>query len=102
MLKIKPGVIVHGLSNELLLAVMVAHSVFEDRGYSCIITSLLDGKHSRTSLHYSGNGLDLRTRHLPSREYAESIVDELRDSLTADYDVILEEDHIHVEYQPKR
>ncbi|WP_339779876.1 hypothetical protein [uncultured Marinobacter sp.] len=102
MLSFKTGVSVHGATNEIILAIMVSQSVYESRGFDCVVTSLLDGKHSRSSLHYSGNAIDLRTRHLPDDQTKNEIVDELRGGLTADYDVVLERDHIHVEYQPKR
>ncbi|AOY88636.1 hypothetical protein BKP64_10900 [Marinobacter salinus] len=102
MLKLKAGVVAQGLSTEIMLAVCVAQSVYASYGHDCVITSLLDGTHSSTSLHYSGNAVDLRTRIFESTSVAESVARDLGDCLGADYDVVLESDHIHVEYQPKR
>lgn len=102
MLKLKPGVKVQGLSNEILLAAVIANTVYASHGYDCVVTSLLDGTHSRTSLHYCGNAIDLRTRIFPSQSVAIAVVDDLKSCLGDDYDVVLESDHIHVEYQPKR
>lgn len=91
-----------GIRPELNLALMVAESVFARRGIECVITSLTDGKHSRTSLHYSGCAADLRIRHMP-REVAEEIAQEIDVALPNDqYDVIMESTHLHIEYQPKR
>lgn len=101
MLKLKRGVVVQGLGTETLLAAVVAQTVYAKHGKDCVITSALDGQHSETSLHYSGNALDLRTRHLDAGQ-AEAITDDLQDALGDDYDVVLEGNHIHVEYQPKR
>lgn len=77
-----------------------------------IITSgsELGARHSRTSLHYAGCAADLRTRgNLPEP------IDQLRSiriaatNYCADrwippnwIDIVLESDHIHIEYQPKR
>lgn len=102
MLQLKASVKVQGLSNEILLAVVVANSVYAKHGYDCVVTSLLDGKHSMTSLHYCGNAVDLRIRTFPSRSVAIAVVDDLKSCLGDDYDVVLESDHIHIEYQPKR
>jgi hypothetical protein len=49
------------------------------------------------SLHYRGFAVDLR---LPT-DNKEEIRAELAASLGAEYDVILEIDHIHIEYDPK-
>ncbi|MBW4979571.1 hypothetical protein ABWH88_06750 [Marinobacter adhaerens] len=102
MLKLKAGVVAQGLSTEILLAVCVAQSVYASYGYDCVITSLLDGTHSSTSLHYCGNAVDLRTRIFENDSVAESVANDIGECLGADFDVVLEPDHIHVEYQPKR
>jgi|APSaa5957512535_1039671.scaffolds.fasta_scaffold10843_6 hypothetical protein len=64
-----------------------------------VITSGRDGVHSQTSLHYEGKALDLRTRDLDTdtvTKYAQA----LRQCLGDDYDIVIESDHIHVEYDP--
>ena len=99
MLKLKPGVAVAGIRPEMMLAVIAAERAFSSA--DCIITSALDGRHSLTSLHYAGQAIDLRTRHV-SKATAETVVAVLKEALTIDYDVILESTHIHVEFQPKR
>lgn len=101
MLSLKPGVRVQGLSTEIMLAVCIAESAFKDEGYDCVITSLLDGQHSFNSLHYSGNAVDLRIRHL-QEAHAGLIAEDIETALGPDYDVVLESSHIHIEHQPRR
>lgn len=64
-----------------------------------IITSALEGKHSPTSLHPKGLAYDFRTRHL-SEGSKKALVDWLKEYLGESFDVILEKDHLHVEYDP--
>lgn len=100
MLKLKPGVRIIGLRPEIMLAVQVAASVYDKFGYDCVITSGTDGSHSRGSLHYAGQAVDLRT-WIVNVEHRRPIRDEIAAALGGDFDVVLESNHIHVEYQPK-
>ena len=101
-MKLKRGVKAIGLRPELLLGLMVADAVWSSNGQDMVITSLNDSDHSRTSLHHSGQGGDLRIRYFDD-SVKMKVADELRDALgnSPDYDVVLEADHIHLEYQPK-
>lgn len=99
-MEFKEGVKVQGIRPELLLAMIVSEQVYNQHGYTYIVTSLLDGKHSVTSLHYSGCAVDSRTRHIEP-EHRKVIADQIRDKLTKDYDVVLELSHLHIEYQPR-
>ena len=99
-MRLKPGVRVLGLQAGTLLAMQVAAEVLRGRDIELVITSVIDGGHSRGSKHYSGNAFDFRIRHMaPSQP--EQVRDELSKALAGDYDVVLERDHIHVEYDPK-
>ena len=100
MLRLKTGVRCVGMRPELMLAVTICNDTYAKWGPDCTITSMCDGKHSSGSLHYSGAAIDLRTFHI-SDSAAESITGELKENLGADFDVVLESDHIHVEFQPK-
>ncbi len=100
MIRIKPGVSVRGLRPELVLALVVAKQVFAPRQVECVITSGTDGKHSHGSLHYVGQALDFRTREL-TLEQQDRVKQELQERLGAEYDVVLEATHIHIEFQPK-
>ena len=92
---------VNGIRPELVLALVIANDIYANHGENLVITSLNDGKHSQTSLHYSGCAADLRTRYFLKSEQSK-VVNDLKEALTIDFDVVLEKDHIHLEYQPKR
>lgn len=86
--------------------------VFDSFGYDGRITHIRDGKHSVSSLHYIGDALDiiwLPYKALPNRKAAK-IKEELyrklngfpkKAGLRGNYDVIYENSHFHIEYQPK-
>ena len=93
---VKAGVTLPPVLN---LAVVMAEC-FAVEGAQCIITSGTDGKHSANSLHYSGLALDFRTRHV-SVERAQKIAAAARERLGKDYDVVVEGDHIHAEFDKK-
>ena len=98
MLIFKQGVPVYGLSPEILWAADVAERTCPK---DCTITSTRFGdEHGWASLHYTGDAIDLRTRHLDDNEI-KAWVNELKAVLGDDYDVVLESNHIHIEYQPK-
>jgi hypothetical protein len=62
--------------------------------------------HKRGSIHYSGGAIDIRTRREKSFDQLPADVkarlrDDLVSRLTREFDVVLEPDHIHLEFQPK-
>jgi hypothetical protein len=104
MLAIKPGVDVSGITPEMMLGVMVLADVLWAHGIPTVITSCRDGKHMEGSLHYVGKGVDTR---LPSRFSTIPTIDlmllmEARESLGSNYDLLLEGDHYHLEFDPKK
>ena len=101
-ISLKVGVNATGIRAELLLGIMVAAGVYEEHDTDLVVTSLVDSKHSVTSLHYAGAAADLRTRNLPSSADPALIASEIKKRLTKDYDVIAESDHIHLEWQPRQ
>lgn len=62
-----------------------------------VITSTWEGRHCAASWHYLCRALDFR---LP-RGDVQVRVSKLKERLGKDYDVVLERDHIHIEYDPK-
>lgn len=99
-LSLKPGVRIHGMVPEAILGLHICQSVFLENGKTCVVTCGTDGQHRSSSAHYTGRAFDLRTRHLLTTE-REKIMREMKASLGADFDVIFEGDHFHVEYDPK-
>jgi len=107
-LSFKPGVKLTGICPQINTALIVASQVYAELGYPCTVTSANDSQHSTASLHYAGSAVDLRTQHMGMTDQEKQRAAQMmRDRLTTDYDIILEEigsdqEHIHVEWQPKR
>lgn len=100
-MQLKDSVIPTSLKPETLLAIIIVAEVYKLYGHTLTITSIADGKHSRQSLHYVGYAFDCRTKMLGGDEVYD-IAEEIRQRLTTDYDVVVEDTHLHIEYQPKR
>ena len=92
-----------GVAPELILALLVAESVYQKHGGHAVITCVIEGKHMNGSLHYTGCAVDLAIGINAGVPIASAgpIIKAIKDNLSADYDAILETDHIHIEYQPK-
>jgi len=89
------------LKPQLVLALIIVDQIMKENGAEAVITSLNDSRHSKTSLHYDGGGVDLRSRFFSDPE---AILALCRGALghNPDIDMIYEGDHFHLEYQPKR
>lgn len=75
-----------------------------------VITSGVDGVHSRESFHYEKNGSnawDIRVRNIKASSLRErkaiqaQWARDIEDALGCDFDVVNEGTHIHIEYDPK-
>ena len=95
---------IRGVSPEIVYAMNQVDLIGIPYDYMPTMTSCVDGKHSHTSLHYGGNAFDIRTRDMDLDNIdIEQFAEDLRQRLPAkDFDVIVESNHIHVEYQPKK
>jgi len=98
---LKPGVRLLGMRPELMIAILAAYSIYDDHGYNCTVTSVVDGQHSYGSAHFTGEGVDIRTRNVPGDEL-QVIRKEIAKALGKEFDVVLESDHLHIEYDPKK
>jgi len=97
---LKAGVRLLGMKPELLFGLGELRQVFARHGWEMVITCGIDGSHSNASLHYAGCAADLRSSFVP-KDQQEALRKEMQDCLPTDFDVILEPDHYHVEWQPK-
>lgn len=95
MIRVKTGV-----TPKLLVIAAAAANAASDMAMTVTITSGVDGVHMKGSKHYSGEALDFRTRGW-SRETIDIFMHNIKRRLGRQYDVVLEVDHIHVEYDPK-
>jgi hypothetical protein len=89
-----------GLKTEIAMTIPVIVDVANKFHKDVVLTSGTDRKHGRASLHYVGLGLDI-TWAMFNREDAQHFARQLAMQLGHKYDVVLEDDHIHLEYQPK-
>ncbi len=94
----------HSLSPQLVMGLQVADSIYREKtAREVFITSGSDGRHGAGSKHPVGYAADLR---LPSwysgdKSHDVGITIELSLHLGKDWDVVLEADHIHIEWDPK-
>jgi len=107
-LKFKKGVKLVGIRPEMVIFITVALGVADEMGLKELwVTSVVEGRHRKGSLHFVGHGLDLRNRASTGRlkrwpkEFTERFVRKLRSRLTSEYDIVVEKYHIHAEFQPK-
>ena len=96
MIRVKAGVLPHNL----IIAAAMANEGAE-QGQNIVITSGTNGTHMTGSKHYTGDALDMRTSNFPTPSAMMTFVDGLRKRLGGDYDVVVEKDHLHCEYDPK-
>jgi len=105
MIQIKSGVQIENLTTPMMLGIKICHDVYKLYTNSpMVITSGTEGYHQKNSLHPFGNAVDLR---LPSSYHSvidthEGLVTSMSNFLGEAFDVVLEHDHIHVEYDPQR
>jgi len=84
---------------------MVANDVYRSFGSDMVVTAIGNGRHMVNSLHGKGLAADLRIKYGPQKgglppDKWEMITAVIQSRLP-NFDVILETDHIHLEYDPK-
>lgn len=92
-----------GVQREIAYAMGVAEVVYlQETGKGLVVTSACDGHSDKPqSLHNMGLAADFRTRQLKPLE-VQRVLKKLREWLEPlGFDVVLEKDHFHVEYDPK-
>lgn len=105
MIRLKEGVSLRLLVPQMSIATHVVDGVMSIHGFDTVITSGNDSTHASGSLHYAGKALDYRTKHVdPSLKMA--IVQDIKARLGAEFDVVFEhpggeQEHVHVEWQPR-
>lgn len=122
-MRLKKGVTLEGITAPTKNAVEIVNAIYLAYGQDLVITSGSegspdDGVHLKESKHYTGEAFDCRIRSI-LKEMIEppiapdntlfqrdmrkvrAIVKAIRDDLGPDFDVVLEKDHIHVEFDPR-
>lgn len=103
-LKFKPGALVDRTTIIAAAAINAATALSIDG--DIVITEGYGGKHMVGSKHYTHDALDIRSNTL-SPDLQRLWVQQVRNRLGSDYDVILEDpgkdnEHFHVEYDPRK
>jgi len=100
-MRLKKGVRVGGVSPEISVAIMVVDSIYGTFSRELVITSMCEDTHSERSAHYRGDAFDCRTYYF-NDDQKEQLVTNVERALGTDFIVILEEDHLHVQFSPKK
>jgi hypothetical protein len=97
-LKFKAGVII---PKSAILAA-AAHNARLQLGLKgdTFVTSANDSIHMRGSKHYTDEAVDLRIHGLDADEI-KAWAAAIKKRLGRDYDIVIEKDHIHAEFDPK-
>lgn len=106
MIRIGPKARIYGVRSELAFANTVLLGILLKHNAVMIISHVIDGVHTRASIHYVGGAEDLVFASTLEMPVKQQIVDELKASVGQDFDVLFEEpgkpnEHIHIEHQPK-
>jgi cell division septal protein FtsQ len=99
--EVKKGADIKNLKEEIrgkLWRIAMLCKLHNGINYVMTITSGNDGIHMEGSKHYSNEAIDMRIRDMTNRHRT---FREIQRDLGKDYDVILKETHIHIEYDPK-
>ena len=86
-----------GIQPPMVMAAFIVADVYADYGYDAWVTSCTDGRHGLNSLHYAGKALDFRTR-IVDVAVLDTLVADIKERLGDEFDVVLENDHLHVEF----
>ena|SRR5271157_5246317 len=92
---IKQGVVMCFLNDQIRTALAVIQEVYEGLLEEPVCTAGCDGNHKVNSKHYVNDAVDLR---LPHKDNIPLIVAQLKAKLGSKFYVLLEVDHIHVQY----
>ena len=102
---LKNDVVVNGAHfyEEVALIIQVARNTVPSTVDNAVwITSANDSKHMHGSKHYTNEAFDIRIRNLTGgHAAARTWVAKMQHELGDDYDIVLEKDHIHAEFDPK-
>lgn len=96
---VKKDASLKGIDEVMVLILPKIEKLYEAIGKELVITSGTDGIHSIGSLHYKGLAIDIRVPYL-TLNANRPFVDMIRLVLNINFEVILEKDHIHIEYNP--
>lgn len=95
---LKAGVDISRLKRPIRRVLGIADGMLNQEGEELVVTSTYEGDHIPSSLHYSDEAFDSRK----PRVNEVGFVLQLRQRLGKNYDIVLYQNHIHYEYDPKK
>jgi hypothetical protein len=96
-LYLKAGVSIERLERHTRRGLDTVYFIFIRHKLPLVITSTFEGTHRGGSLHYADQAFDTAT---PEADH-DSIFRECKQTLGKDFDIVIEKDHWHFEYDPK-
>jgi len=94
---IKAGVDISRLNREIRRSLPRVQDLLDLLDNELTVTSTYEGNHGEGSLHYCNDAYDIKK----PTEWAPGLKEELQIKLGKSFDVVLESDHLHIEYDPK-
>lgn len=106
-MRFKDSTIILSMTPAIVAILQAAEAAYAAIRVPCWVTSGNDGRHMNGSFHYRDRAVDFRTGHhwqnpLLTQAEAEEVAAAMRQRLGQDYDVVLESDHLHVEFDVRR
>ena len=98
---LKKGVRIVGVKPEIILGIMVVDQIYKDLGHTSgvVVTSIMDGRHSKNSRHYIGLAVDFRTHGVAD---VPSLASKIKDALPEFYIQVEHlgepNEHIHAQF----
>jgi hypothetical protein len=101
---LKTGVDIKGIGTEISIGLRIVEGVLEAHGAKCLVTSCRDGKHMQGSKHGWGDAVDIRlaSRWVTTANVDLAVLNEARANLGDQFDLVLESDHFHLEFDPRK
>ena len=99
-MQIKHDVKLAGIHPEIVIAAMVVNEMCREYGVEFVITCAKEGTHRKGSKHFVGQAIDVRTRDMAlhnRKAFATSIAK----AVGPEFDVVLEGNHLHIEFDPE-
>jgi len=98
MIKLKNKLVnLNNVHYKIYWAISIVAQLYENANSELVLTSVRDSKHRvKNSLHYIGKAFDCRIWNY--HQNLNNLVQSIKEALGDDFDVILEKDHIHIEY----
>jgi hypothetical protein len=97
----------HGIQPELIVGLLILSDILDAHNVMMEVSHVADGVHARASIHYIGGAADLIFLGAVDASVKRAIFDDWATSVGQDFDVLFEaagtaNEHLHVEWQPKR